>query len=158
MGRQAAGRARCSPASSTAATIASVPAGRLSDRLGTRGPLIVMAAGVGAFALSCGLFTVAAAITFLAIPFVLVGVGIGAVETVQHSAVADLAPKDLRGSAFAMLATVQVPGLDHPSHPLALGPFEQRPDRGERPVGLQSLDHQAGPHHRPDRGESLGAG
>ncbi|MCY0950670.1 MFS transporter [Streptomyces sp. H27-S2] len=91
-----------------AATIASVPAGRLSDRLGTRGPVIVMAAGVGAFALSYGLFTIdAAAFAFLAVPFVLAGIGIGAVETAQHSAVAALAPKDLRGSAFGMLATVQ---------------------------------------------------
>ncbi|MFK0047636.1 hypothetical protein ACIQU4_26770 [Streptomyces sp. NPDC090741] len=37
----------------------------------------------------------------------LAGAGIGAVETAQHSAVAALAPKDLRGSAFGMLATVQ---------------------------------------------------
>ncbi|MFI6147470.1 MFS transporter [Streptomyces sp. NPDC051109] len=91
-----------------AATIASVPAGRLSDRLGVRGPVLVLAAGVAAFAFSYGLFAVdATAIAFLAVPFVLAGVGIGAVETAQHSAVAALAPKDLRGSAFGMLATVQ---------------------------------------------------
>ncbi|MFA7762081.1 hypothetical protein [Streptomyces sp. NRRL S-448] len=35
------------------------------------------------------------------------GVGIGAVEAAEHSAVAALAPKGLRGSAFGMLATVQ---------------------------------------------------
>ncbi|MFC8671506.1 MFS transporter [Streptomyces griseorubiginosus] len=91
-----------------AATIASIPAGRLSDRLGTRGPVLVLAGGVAAFALSYGLFAVdSAAIAFLAVPFVLAGAGIGAVETAQHSAVAALAPKDLRGSAFGMLATVQ---------------------------------------------------
>ncbi|MFG2981290.1 MFS transporter [Streptomyces sp. NPDC048258] len=91
-----------------AATIASVPAGRLSDRLGVRGPVLVLAAGVAAFAFSYGLFAAdATAIAFLAVPFVLAGVGIGAVETAQHSAVAALAPKDLRGSAFGMLATVQ---------------------------------------------------
>lgn len=91
-----------------AATVAAVPAGRLSDKLGTRGPILVLAAGVGAFAVAYGLFTVdGAAIAFLAIPFVLAGIGIGAVETAQHSAVAALAPKDLRGSAFGMLATVQ---------------------------------------------------
>lgn len=91
-----------------AATIASVPAGRLSDRLGIRGPIVVLASGVAAFALAYGLFTVdTAAIVLLAIPFVLAGVGIGAVETAQHSAVAALAPKGLRGSAFGMLATVQ---------------------------------------------------
>lgn len=43
----------------------------------------------------------------VAIPFVLAGVGIGAVETAQHSAVAALAPQDLRGSAFGLPATVQ---------------------------------------------------
>ncbi|MDA5280882.1 MFS transporter [Streptomyces sp. Isolate_45] len=91
-----------------AATVASVPAGRLSDRLGRRGPILVLAAGVAAFAVSYGLFTFdATAIAFLAIPFLLAGAGIGAVETAQHSAVAALAPKDLRGSAFGMLATVQ---------------------------------------------------
>ncbi|MFI6685704.1 MFS transporter [Streptomyces sp. NPDC050485] len=91
-----------------AATIASVPAGRLSDRLGPRGPVLVLTGGVAAFALAYGLFTIdSAAIVLLAVPFVLAGIGIGAVETAQHSAVAALAPKDLRGSAFGMLATVQ---------------------------------------------------
>ncbi|MER5911230.1 MFS transporter [Streptomyces sp. NPDC001982] len=91
-----------------AATVASVPAGRLADRRGVRGPLLVLTAGVAAFAVSYGLFAVSgAAIGFLAIPFVLAGVGIGAVETAQHSAVAALAPQDLRGSAFGLLATVQ---------------------------------------------------
>ncbi|WP_441245255.1 MFS transporter [Kitasatospora sp. McL0602] len=91
-----------------AATLASVPAGRLADRLGTRGPVLVLAAGVAAFAASYGLFAVAgAALAVLAVPFVLAGIGIGAVETAQHSAVAALAPKDLRGSAFGLLATVQ---------------------------------------------------
>ncbi|MFE2719156.1 MFS transporter [Streptomyces mirabilis] len=91
-----------------AATIASVPAGRLSDHLGRRGPILVLAGGVAAFLLSYGLFTIdATTIAFLAIPFLLAGVGIGAVETAQHSSVAALAPKDLRGSAFGLLATVQ---------------------------------------------------
>ncbi|MFE2597342.1 MFS transporter [Streptomyces sp. NPDC059396] len=91
-----------------AAAIASIPAGRLSDRLGTRGPILVLACGVGAFALAYALFAISnAAIVLLAIPFVLAGVGIGAVETAEHSAVAALAPKELRGSAFGMLATVQ---------------------------------------------------
>lgn len=91
-----------------AATVASVPAGRLADRLGARGPLLVLTAGVAAFAASYGLFAVSStAIAVLAIPFVMAGVGIGAVETAQHSAVAALAPKNLRGSAFGLLATVQ---------------------------------------------------
>lgn len=91
-----------------AATIASVPAGRLSDRLGARGPILVLAGGVAAFAAAYSLFTVdTTAIALPAVPFVLAGIGIGAVETAQHSAVAALAPNDLRGSAFGMLATVQ---------------------------------------------------
>jgi MFS family permease len=70
--------------------------------------VLVLAGGVAAFALAYGLFAVGGgAIAFLALPFALAGIGIGAVETAQHSAVASLAPTDLRGSAFGMLATVQ---------------------------------------------------
>ncbi|MFJ5220155.1 MFS transporter [Streptomyces sp. NPDC088354] len=91
-----------------AATLTSVPAGRLADRLGKRGPVLVLTAGVAAFAAAYGLFTLnTTVVLLLAVPFVLAGVGIGAVETAQHSAVAALAPKDLRGSAFGALATVQ---------------------------------------------------
>ncbi|MFF5016685.1 MFS transporter [Streptomyces sp. NPDC001165] len=91
-----------------AATAASIPAGRLADRLGVRGPVLVLTGGVAAVAVSYGLFAVTgAALIVLAIPFILAGAGIGAVETAQHSAVAALAPKDLRGSAFGLLATVQ---------------------------------------------------
>ncbi|MET7293114.1 MFS transporter [Streptomyces griseoloalbus] len=91
-----------------AATLASVPAGRLADRFGRRGPVLVLAGGVAAFALAYGLFTLdVAAVAFLAVPFLLAGTGIGAVETAQHSAVATFAPEDLRGSAFGMLATIQ---------------------------------------------------
>ena len=35
------------------------------------------------------------------------GVGIGCVETAEHAAVASLAPEELRGSAFGLLAAVQ---------------------------------------------------
>lgn len=95
-----------------AASAASVPAGRLSDRLsdrlGTRGPVLVLAGGVAAFAAAYALFTVdTTTIVLLALPFLLAGIGIGAVETAQHAAVAGLAPTDLRGSAFGLLATVQ---------------------------------------------------
>ena len=91
-----------------AATVVSIPAGRTADRLGTRGPVLVLAAGVAAFAVSYALFAIAGAnLLVLAVPFILAGTGIGAVETAQHSAVAALAPADLRGSAFGMLATVQ---------------------------------------------------
>ncbi|WP_206061272.1 MFS transporter [Nonomuraea basaltis] len=91
-----------------AATLASVPAGHLADRIGTRGPVLVLTAGVIAFAMAYGLFAVTGAgIWLLAAPFVLAGVGIGAVETAEHSAVAALAPAGLRGSAFGLLAAVQ---------------------------------------------------
>lgn len=38
------------------------------------------------------------------------GIAIGCVETAQHSAVAALAPTNLRGSAFGLLATIQAAG------------------------------------------------
>ena len=43
----------------------------------------------------------------LALLFVIAGVAIGFVETAEHAAVASLAPVDLRGSAFGLLAAVQ---------------------------------------------------
>jgi hypothetical protein len=49
-------------------------------------------------------------VILLALPFAAAGVAIGCVETAQHSAVAALAPQDLRGSAFGLLATIQAPG------------------------------------------------
>jgi MFS family permease len=39
--------------------------------------------------------------------FVLAGIGIGCVETAEHSAVATHATPDVRGSAFGLLAAVQ---------------------------------------------------
>ncbi|MEU2391297.1 MFS transporter [Streptomyces sp. NPDC007369] len=91
-----------------AASLASVPAGRLADRLGRPGPVLVLAVGVAGFALSYGLLAVgAAAVAFLVFPFVLAGIGIGAVETAQHAAVAALSAEDLRGSAFGLLAAIQ---------------------------------------------------
>ncbi|GAA3550143.1 hypothetical protein GCM10022222_37120 [Amycolatopsis ultiminotia] len=69
-----------------AATVVSFPAGKISDRLGDRGPLLVAAAGV-----------------------VTAGAGIGCAETAEHAAVAALAPEYLRGSAFGLLCTVASP-------------------------------------------------
>lgn len=48
-----------------------------------------------------------ASIPTLAACFVAAGAGIGCVETAEHAAVAGLAPADLRGSAFGLLAAVQ---------------------------------------------------
>ena len=89
----------------TAATIVSVPAGRLVDRFEARHVLI---AGVGAFAIAyVGFAFDTTHWWLLAVWFVLAGVGIGCVETAEHSAVATQAPGEIRGSAFGLLAAVQ---------------------------------------------------
>jgi MFS family permease len=94
-----------------AATVASFPAGSMSDRLGRRGPLLVTLAGVAAFAGAYLLFAVAGpALVLLGVAFALAGVGIGCAETAEHAAVAAFAPPELRGSAFGLLATVQAIG------------------------------------------------
>ena len=88
-----------------AATLASVPAGRLSDRWG---PLGILAAGVFFFLIAYLGFAVSVPNVFvLAVSFVIAGLAIGCIETSQNAAVASLAPADLRGSAFGLLATVQ---------------------------------------------------
>jgi MFS family permease len=88
-----------------AATLASVPAGRLGDR---RGAVLVLLLGVGLFGLAYAGFA-AGGTSILALGpwFVAAGVGIGCVETAEHAAVAALAPIELRGSAFGLLAAVQ---------------------------------------------------
>lgn len=94
-----------------AATIASFPAGSVSDRLGRRGPLLVTLAGVAVFAVSYVLFAVAGPVlVVLGVAFALAGIGIGCAETAEHAAVAAFAPLELRGSAFGMLATAQAGG------------------------------------------------
>lgn len=95
-----------------AATLISIPAGRTSDRLGSRGPIWVLAGGVAAFALAYLGFALAdgAMMPALALPFILAGLGIGCAETAEHAAVAALAPEGLRGSAFGLLATIQAGG------------------------------------------------
>jgi MFS family permease len=91
-----------------AATLVSVPAGHVSDKRGTRG---VLTAGAAAFLLAyLGFAVVGASIARLAISFAVAGVGIGCTETVEHAAVATLAPESIRGSAFGLLASVQAFG------------------------------------------------
>jgi MFS family permease len=88
-----------------AATLASVPAGRLGDR---RGAVLVLVLGVGLFGLAyVGFAAGATSVLALAPWFLAAGVAIGCVETAEHAAVASLAPVDLRGSAFGLLAAVQ---------------------------------------------------
>lgn len=94
-----------------AATLASVPAGRLADRLGKRGPIRVLIAGVALFAVGyLGFATSGANLFVLALPFLAAGLAIGCIETALHSAVAALAPAEIRGSAFGLLATIQAGG------------------------------------------------
>lgn len=94
-----------------AATVASFPAGSLSDRLGPQGPLLVTLAGVAAFAVAYLMFAVSGPeIVLLGVAFALAGVGIGCAETAEHAAVAAAAPAEIRGSAFGLLATVQAVG------------------------------------------------
>jgi MFS family permease len=92
----------------TAATLSSVPAGRLVDRTG---PVRAMVLGVTLFLFAY----VALAVSGVSIPllltgFVLAGVGIGAVETAEHAAIAKHAPERIRGSAFGVLAAMQSAG------------------------------------------------
>jgi MFS family permease len=79
--------------------------GRLGDR---RGAVLVLVLGVALFALAYAGFA-AGVTTVLALApwFVAAGIAIGCVETAEHAAVAALAPVELRGSAFGLLAAVQ---------------------------------------------------
>ena len=85
--------------------MASVPAGRLGDR---RGAVLVLVLGVALFGLAYAGFA-AGPTSVLALPlwFLAAGIAIGCVETAEHAAVAALAPVELRGSAFGLLAAVQ---------------------------------------------------
>jgi MFS family permease len=87
-----------------AATLASVPAGRLADR---RGPRVAFALGVSLFLLAYLAFAAGGGGLVLAAAFVLAGVGIGCAETAEHAAVARLAPPPLQGSAFGVLGAAQ---------------------------------------------------
>jgi MFS family permease len=88
-----------------AASVASMPAGRLADR---RGPVRVLAGGVALFGIAyVGLAVTGASLVVLAGCFVAAGLAIGGVETAEHAAVAALAPVERRGSAFGLLAAVQ---------------------------------------------------
>jgi MFS family permease len=88
-----------------AATLTSVPAGQLADRAT---PRLVLTGGVAIFAVAyLGFAVTGASIVVLAVAFIAAGVGIGAVETAEHSAVATLAGENLRGSSFGALAAIQ---------------------------------------------------
>ena len=91
-----------------AATIVSLPAGHVNDRLGS---VPAWTVGAVAFVASYVLFASSGThVLILGSAFVLAGVGIGFAETAQSAAVAAHAPEDLRGSAFGLLAGVQAFG------------------------------------------------
>jgi MFS family permease len=86
------------------AAVISVPAGRAGDRWGAP-PVLLL--GVVAFLLAYLGFAVAGSLALLTLAFLLGGVGIGLVETAENAAVAVLAPAQVRGSAFGVLAATQ---------------------------------------------------
>ena len=96
-------RGRSFRRASSAATVASVPAGRLGDR---RGAVLVLALGVGLAVCRLRCRRQQRADPRALFPGCR-GVAIGCVETAEHAAVAALAPVELRGSAFGLLAAVQ---------------------------------------------------
>src|SRR4029453_1776091 len=88
-----------------AATLASVPAGRLGDR---RGAVLVLVLGVGLFGLGyAGFAADATSVLALAPWFLAAGVAIGCVETAETAPGPPLAPAARGGSAFGLLAAVQ---------------------------------------------------
>jgi MFS family permease len=71
----------------------------------------VLAAGIALFLGAYLGFAVSTTnLAAMAVPFIAAGIAIGSVETAEHAAVAALAPPQLRGSAFGLLATVQATG------------------------------------------------
>jgi MFS family permease len=88
-----------------AAAVTSLPAGRLHDR---RGSIVVLSLGVASFLVAyAGFALTGGTLVLLAALFLLAGAGKGLVETAEQAAVAALAPVELRGSAFGVLAAIQ---------------------------------------------------
>jgi MFS family permease len=88
-----------------AAVVASVVGGRLGDR---RGMVLVFGLGAAAFGIAfVGLAATDSSIFLLALFFALAGIGIGFAETAEGAAVAGLAPSEVVGSAYGLLAGVQ---------------------------------------------------
>jgi MFS family permease len=91
-----------------AATLISIPAGHQGDR---RGATRVLASGAACFGAAYVWFAIGpASVVALAPAFILAGIGIGCAETAEHAAVATLAPAEMRGSAFGLLAGIQAAG------------------------------------------------
>ncbi len=87
------------------ATLTSIPAGQVSDRIG---PVRVLAGGVGFFLVAYLLFIWSGPdIPWLAGGFVLAGMGKGCAETAEHTMIAAFSSDEARGSAFGLLAAIQ---------------------------------------------------
>jgi MFS family permease len=87
------------------ATVFSLPAGHVIDRLGAN---VMFGTGAAAFLAAYVLFALSGpSISILLLAFICAGVGIACAETAQSAAVASAAPFHLRGSAFGLLAAVQ---------------------------------------------------
>lgn len=88
-----------------AATLGSLPAGHVADRLGATNVMLV---GAGFFAFAYAGFAVpTGSVAVLGVWFVLAGFGIACIETAEHTAVANHAAVKIRGSAFGLLAAIQ---------------------------------------------------
>ncbi len=88
-----------------AAVVASFLGGRLGDR---RGMVVVFGLGAAAFAVGyAGLAASGSSLLLIAVFFSFAGIGIGFAETAESAAVAGLAPNEVIGSAFGLLAAVQ---------------------------------------------------
>ena len=91
--------------------LASLPAGRLSDRLG-RLPVLVL--GYATFVAACVAAYVSESVEVLLAGFAIYGVAMSLVDGTQRALVADLAPKDLRATAMGAyhgaIALVALPG------------------------------------------------
>jgi MFS family permease len=90
------------------ATVVSLPAGHFGDR---RGHVVVFGVGAACFLVAFVAFALVNTDGIvLAVAFIAAGAGIGFAETGQNAAVAGLAPSDLRGSSFGLLAAIQSVG------------------------------------------------
>lgn len=91
-----------------AATLCSLIAGQLSDRIG---PRWVFAASGAVYVAGYVVFAIGPILwPLLLLGFVLSGVGIGAAETAESTAVARMLPERLRGNGFGVLGLVQSVG------------------------------------------------
>ena len=91
-----------------AATVCSLVAGQISDRIG---PRVVFAASGAVYVAGYVVFAIGPhAWPLLLLGFILAGVGIGAAETAESTAVALSLPEHLRGNGFGVLGLVQAFG------------------------------------------------